>query len=260
MQGPKLKLERAERHLKELEDAIAAFLASQPYSVVVDIDPKTGEEVHRLRVHKCLPNDLSVIIGDVAHNLRSALDQMICELVRDNRRQTRLKTGFPISTTPKRFEEAVVGKLEGATAQTQRFVRRLKPYQSGNRALWLLHEIDAMDKHVEIIPVAAGSPHIIVNTRLPFTFGEDGSFSIGRMSTFAGIPENSRPINPLVDNVEFYRWHPNAMQNIEIVIYITLGQTKGFPGGEPIFDLLQELVQFVRRVVELAERRLMRKP
>jgi hypothetical protein len=82
--GPKLKVQRAMHHLSDLETALKAFFETGLYELVTDTDPKTGDEVFRVRIHKCIPGEVSIIAGDIVHNLRSALDQMICGLVRAN--------------------------------------------------------------------------------------------------------------------------------------------------------------------------------
>jgi hypothetical protein len=201
---------------------------------------------------------LSGVIGDVAHNLRAALDQLVCELIRNNRKQVRTRSGFPIATTEKRFEEAAIGKIEGVSPATAKFIRRLKPFNGGNRDLWVLHELDGMDKHVEIVPVAAGIPRILMNMRIPFGMTPEGRFQIGKWNYFTGVPADSKPVLLTKGEKEVYRFKPNPFQNPQIAIEITLGKTKILEGGEPIIALLEKLSKLVERIIGIAERRLKR--
>lgn len=73
-----LKLKRADRHLRELRDAIDEFLESSPYTISFDADPETMELTLWAAV-QARPNTVEwgTMIGDVVHNLRSALDQLL---------------------------------------------------------------------------------------------------------------------------------------------------------------------------------------
>jgi hypothetical protein len=75
------KLARADKHLDELRDMLAAHM-SRP-------DVVTGTAAHgpdRQCHFRCqgLPHEVHAVIGDVTHNLRSALDHTANLLVRAN--------------------------------------------------------------------------------------------------------------------------------------------------------------------------------
>jgi hypothetical protein len=123
--GPKLKIKRAKQHLAELNTAINAFHESGAYEIIHEVDSKSGESVYRIRVHKEIPCDISTIIGDIVHNLRSSLDQVVCDLVRANKKQVRRGTGFPISRTAKHFETNSTGKIQGVSPKARRLIERL---------------------------------------------------------------------------------------------------------------------------------------
>lgn len=259
LKGPKLKLARAKRHLKELETELEAFFDPKPYSAVEHFDPKTGEKVLSIKGNGAqIPCEMSAIIGDVAHNLRAALDQLVCELIRDNRKQPRTRSGFPTVTGKKRFEEAAIGKIEGVSPATAKFIRRLKPYKGGSHDLWILHELDAMDKHVEIIPVVACIPHVLLHTAMPFSITPEGRFQIGQIQWVGGPVIGAKPVFLTKGQVEVFRLKPNPLQEINITIHVTLGKTRVLDGGEPVFPLLQKLTQLVERIIAIAERKLLR--
>ena len=92
--GPKLKVERAKEHIAELEALVRSFNESKPHEFFVEKDDKTGEDVIRVRIHKAVPKRTSIIVGDAVHNLRSALDQLVCDLIVANGKQIRRGSGF----------------------------------------------------------------------------------------------------------------------------------------------------------------------
>ncbi|RWN24372.1 hypothetical protein [Mesorhizobium sp.] len=267
--GPKLKIERAKRHVSDFETAMKAFFESGPYELVADIDPKTGEEVFRVRVHQCVPDEFSIITGDIVHNLRSALDQMICGLVRANRKQVSGGNGFPIMGSAKRLEEAAVGKLKNISVKADRFIRRLKPYKGGNNALWMLAELDNMDKHNAIVPVAAGRMQMQMQVGMPGMFlspngelciggGPSGSVPFGFQLGWT-IPDDAKIIELVHDDCEIYRCHPDLAhfpRNMQASIDITFGKTD-VTANEPIIETLKSLIKLIERIVDIVERRIL---
>jgi hypothetical protein len=86
-EASKLKLERSAEHLQELERAAATYLSEKPCAIVVEQFP--GMEAMKTqswnaRIRKPVPIKLAALVGDVIHNLRSALDLLVCDLVKIN--------------------------------------------------------------------------------------------------------------------------------------------------------------------------------
>jgi len=263
LSGPKLKVKRAKKHIAELEALIHAFYKTNPYELYREQDAKTGEYVHRMRVHSTIPAELSAVTGDAVHNLRAALDQLVCQLVLANRRQIQRGTGFPISQSAKHFASNSVGKIKGVSARADRLIRRLKPYKSGNTPLWILHELDVLDKHQGIIPVAAANVSVKMNWSFTPISTHDGSLYIGNappgarhVQTGPGIPIGSNVVYPVEDNSEVYRSAPHPLnEEIQCTISIAFGQTQ-ITKGEPILETLQQLVIFLERVIAICETRI----
>jgi hypothetical protein len=268
--GPKLKVESAKRYLSYFQEVLSAFFKTKPYELVAEQDPRTSESVYRVRVYGCVPDELSVIAGDVVHNLRSALDQMVCALVRANRRQVSGGNSFPIMGSRKKFEEACVGKLKNTSAKANRFIRRLKPYKGGNDAFWMLAELDNMDKHNEIVPVAAGQVQFSRRMGLMPGFfrtpdgalaiggGPPGSVALGYEIGFV-TPDNAKVVQLLHDNCEVFREaavFSDFPSEAQVSIAITFGKTD-VTQGEPIFEVLEGLIKLVQRVIDIVERRVL---
>jgi hypothetical protein len=85
-EASRLKLNRAAKHLNELEIAVPAYLEQKPVGIIVE--PFPGMEMSYdsrawiARIRKPVPFELAPIIGDVVHNLRTSLDLLACDLVR----------------------------------------------------------------------------------------------------------------------------------------------------------------------------------
>lgn len=96
--GSKLKVARAKQHLHELDVLVQRYFAAQPFSHYESRDPQTGEDVIHLVVASNPPRIASAIAGDALQNLRSALDLMVCDLIRANNNFPSANSGFRSST------------------------------------------------------------------------------------------------------------------------------------------------------------------
>ena len=67
-----LKVRRAKHHLVELNDVLNSYRNGNSFEV--QLEQKPGEWIWKLITNTPPPADLSLIVGDIVHNLRSALD------------------------------------------------------------------------------------------------------------------------------------------------------------------------------------------
>lgn len=82
-----LKLDRAERHIAEVEDEVRAYVESDPISL-------RTVDTHTVALDFAdVPAHLPIVVADVVHNLRSALDHLAAALVPKKHRRD---TMFPI--------------------------------------------------------------------------------------------------------------------------------------------------------------------
>lgn len=133
----------------------------------MDFNPEMTE--YRLWLRH-IPTDLigryGVLIGDIAHNLRSALDHLAWELVRiGSDRQPRMPrmVQFPCCDTPGEFRAELGKRLPGVGAEYIAAIEDLQPYKRGKLPQFIqrgaplkrLVEISNKDKHQVLIPVLA---------------------------------------------------------------------------------------------------------
>lgn len=70
------KCARAEHHLGDLDGLVTAFRDAEPYTVTPEPTSTPDLIAYRLRIHHTPSAEISTTIGDILHNLRSALDAL----------------------------------------------------------------------------------------------------------------------------------------------------------------------------------------
>src|SRR5258708_7566139 len=94
------KIERAKEHVRNLVPEISAFWTPARYTIALEDDPHTGDEVFRIHGNDFdLPARWSCIVGEAIHNLRSALDHLAWQLVLANNNIPNRSAEFPIFET-----------------------------------------------------------------------------------------------------------------------------------------------------------------
>jgi hypothetical protein len=174
LDGPRAKIERADRQTKTLHVYTKGFFRRHPYGVVkAEFDKKAGRYSLRVSsVPPAFPDRWGVLIGEIAHNLRSALDGLAWQLALLKTDRPYERTAFPIykvGHTKRRGRGSNLvpsfwGKGDGLRLMQdipKRFWTRIEsfqPYKRGNRGrhspLFLLEELNNTDKHRLITLVA----------------------------------------------------------------------------------------------------------
>jgi hypothetical protein len=161
--SPRLKVERAYRHIHELNHVLDEFLQTDFYTAGMEENPDTGRYTFRVSMASQLPAEIPLSMGDAVHNMRSALDHLAAGIVRraglsgkhtyfpfDEERQgliTRLNKG-PIKQACPGIKDIIVDKV--------------KSYRGGNTPLWELNKLDNIDKHNLLIP-AIYNTHVSID-------------------------------------------------------------------------------------------------
>jgi hypothetical protein len=158
----RLKVEWANKHVRNLNSTIAEFLSSDFYSVTVEKrfwNEGTLWENYRvltIDASRFPLNDCALIIGDALHNFRSSLDFLQHRVVQLCGGSTTKWTSFPIRET----REKLIGTLRDALEEGRIslvvhdfILDTIKPYQTGNGPLWSLHPLNIADKHELLTPL-----------------------------------------------------------------------------------------------------------
>ena len=164
LDGARAKVRRAGKHLRELDAEVERFVKDHPYRFVPEPDEKTGLWVVRIyadAVDEQPPLRLGVIVGDIAHDLRSALDHVVCELALLNN-STCEETQFPLCFSPKAFGFEEKKRLAGLLPRHRAMIRRLQPYhrRQGGELLAVLRSLSNADKHRVVNPATQAMRYV----------------------------------------------------------------------------------------------------
>jgi len=196
----RLKIDRANKHIRDAEAVVMSLVES--YTVSVYQDPDTGNQ-HLIHAAPELTDacvQLSLIAGDAAHNLRSALDYAWIAVLKKHVPSADLtKVKFPVRDTREELEAALNGVEINATSNPaiyEVFMSSIQPYEDGkNGVIHVLHQIDIHDKHLLRLSITtrAGISGIVIEKA-------DGEIVHG----FGGTVESSGPyVIPFVREIRF---------------------------------------------------------
>lgn len=252
LDGIRIKVERAKEHVRNLEVLVQRFLQSNPYQVIHEDEPDTGDWVFRVKVLQQPPLEWSGIVGDAIHNLRAALDLLVCELVRGAGKPVTDQIGFPIAKGVKEFESGYLRKVKGAPKEAIRLIRRCKPYKGGNEPLWWLHRLDIADKHRILITVGSAYQSFILDFARAFD-----DFPDFAMPKDVSVPISIKPADrqwPLKDGaIVFKVTNPGEgselYKNTQFAFEVAFGEGEVVQ-GESLIPTLHQLVDLVEGIIE----------
>lgn len=172
----RVKQRSADEHLARFQDDCEDYVRSAHVGLVHEADTERGTVRVRLHADAEPPMTLGATIGDVLHNLRSALDSVAwaaCQRtgVPANRERD---VYFPIGTDASAWEQLVDRQLPALSSRHREVFRRLQPWfwEEEARALGVevrssgdghplvrLHELAKVDRHRVPHPVLARAGH-----------------------------------------------------------------------------------------------------
>ena len=163
LEGPRTKLAWAESHLQLFQDEWQKVVDSHAYTFIHEVHADGLNHRYRAVGVPELDPKWTLLLGDCIHNLRSALDQLVYELVRANGGKPTLRTHFPAHAEP-----GGVRIPGGIAAEALRLVEAVQPYTNtddGNR-IRLIHRLDLIhqQRQLPLAPCASGR-RITVNFR-----------------------------------------------------------------------------------------------
>jgi hypothetical protein len=151
----RLKITRSDKHIADAQ----AIVSSLPDSYTVSIE-NYGSGRQAIKYE--LPNadriaiDLSLVVGDALHNLKTALDYAWIGAIAKHAPSAIDKfSKFPVRDTPQELEDALKGrKIDVSSLDLyKRIMSDIKPYAGGDDAVYRLHRLDISDKHHLLIPL-----------------------------------------------------------------------------------------------------------
>lgn len=221
LDGPRLKVARAREHLDALDREVRAFSDSKPYELISEVDPETGDYVYRLHLNwpgARPPDHLSLIAGDIVHNLRTSLDYVVWQLA-ELGRGANFTIQFPLIENPdqQKYREMETNLLDPILARHRALIKGLQPYHvhlaieagaaipSPNQALLLVGRLDNWDKHRLLLPT-----HSLVAFKPP-TFRNLRTAQVHSRAQWFGMKEGTE----LFRITDIEAQDPNAKVEVE---------------------------------------------
>jgi hypothetical protein len=167
------KIEHAKRHTRALGEIVADYRATDP----IRLEPEPiGDEIgYRLRISHPVPIEVSLVIGDVLHNVRSALDALVFGLARDQAQRPltdkeERACEFPVCDSPAAYQRFWSGRRQViAKDRLTQALHRAQPFfdmvegerlgieysetyeqWSRGKTLWWLAHLNNVDKHRQL--------------------------------------------------------------------------------------------------------------
>ncbi|MEH2482209.1 hypothetical protein V1282_005566 [Nitrobacteraceae bacterium AZCC 2146] len=133
--GPKLVLnEGAKKHIDEFNTSEAEFFNAKPYTSVAEIDGKTGDLVHKVKLTTMPSDRLRYITYSAFNDLKNALDQAVCAacLVLDGPKVIK-NAYFPFAENPNDLAGMLKSdRYSDIPASLHPFLNGLEPYPTSD--------------------------------------------------------------------------------------------------------------------------------
>lgn len=205
------RLKRADENIRNLNAEITEFLASVP---VVRFTSQQGEDpvfsqndreafdaLKKFIASGTVEPRFRVLAGEIVHHLRSAFDHLAWQLSSPEARlRYPTRIGFPISKElslcgiSKTKMSGYCRKIEGIDSPTALArIDSLQPYKridSLRHPLWLIHDMDRIDKHRELVLTTYIMRADISGVATVNAIGEHRPYELRpRRVTFVGSPQ-----------------------------------------------------------------------
>jgi hypothetical protein len=259
LSGPRLKIERAKRHIKELQTDVRALLDRKPHKIVTDKNVEKGMYEVKVQMTECIPAEFAVIIGDVIHNLRASLDLLACALATQNGATDVTGTNFPFGKDLERFKTEAKRKIKKLSLTASRFIHRLKPYKGGNDTLWQIHAFDIVDKHRLLIPVGTIYLAQEQGISLPFEVLRKATREnpISAKMTVSPIRQFTLDKDIPIAKIPIKDVDAGARYQLNFTIGIAFGEGQ-IVEGDNVVETLQKYIDLVEHIIGIADRRFFR--
>ena len=164
----RIKLERAELHLKQLQRQIRSG-KHQARGIGYKIDYE-NQQLVLFTLPDIVGLRWSVIAGEIVHQSRSALDHVVWDLIVANGNVPKEReAGFPVIRKEAKYKERVDDMIGGMNEQARTIIAGLQPFgpDYASDPLYILNEMWNRDKHRLLNFNTFGIEALQVNFDLP---------------------------------------------------------------------------------------------
>jgi hypothetical protein len=150
--APRLKIERAQHHINDLNRCIERLIANGTIYVSATEYMKRNQIAISAKTKKHIPDSVSLLVGDAVHNLRTALDILIFGMIGDRAKKPE-NIQFPFAKRAETLVSTMTNReTELAGKKVVAKITEIKPYPGGDELLAGLHILDIQDKHRLLVP------------------------------------------------------------------------------------------------------------
>ncbi|HUB39989.1 MAG TPA: hypothetical protein VMA72_14150 [Streptosporangiaceae bacterium] len=143
------KHRQARKHLEAFDKAVRDFIGDDPCRTEGRLSDDHMEYVFTAHDVKTVPEEISLLAGDVVHNCRACLDHLAWEIsmAPDG------KTSFPILRSPSKDGPEITGGISAAHQQALDAVQpyKISPGSPDDALLEILRKLDNDDKHKVVL-------------------------------------------------------------------------------------------------------------
>jgi hypothetical protein len=135
-----------------LQQGFVEWQRRNPYSVVQERDPDTGENI-AVTYDQPFPLTFNAEVGAIINSLRSSLDLLAAALATRNGVKPSNRTHFPIFDSLHTMIDPLEG-IEGKkwlSKSERTAIKALNPHKGGDDTLWPLHRLDILRKHERLL-------------------------------------------------------------------------------------------------------------
>lgn len=242
----RLKIERAKKHVNDLNDIIIDFLADKPFELWSRYKKKPSQRFLFVKQHKDIPTEVSLIIGDAIHNLKSALDILAFRMVGD-KAPTPQRVLFPFASSEKGLQGSIGNRQLGlAGEKVVDTIKGLQPYAGGNKLLYGIQILDTKDKH-----------HFVITTgQVAHITGDQLRILTGTQVVGPGVLEFDVPTGKpiIVQDIRGTRAQRRNFKPFEEKVdfqppfHISFGPGQGFD-GRPVVPTLMLMTETVEEAI-----------
>ena len=168
--GIHAKLGRVERQINEITSEADRLCADVHRSIVREVREDLDKQLWVYRGETPdVPVEWSVTLGEILHNLRSALDHLVWQLVLANGQTPGRHSAFPIATDSRSWKKTKDTLLKGIRPRHVAMIEYLQPYTVGMdlpfdvRMLEAIRDLSNIEKHRHLVVAVIASDGIEEN-------------------------------------------------------------------------------------------------
>jgi hypothetical protein len=237
----KEKLKRADTHIQTADAVAKAHCESDFYGLKIEPYRKGG---HCLRVTEVVPfpTDFSILVGEVAYQLRSSLDHIAFAFCAPKNRKEEKSVQFPFASRAREWKGTHANLLPGATKRAKALFERFQPYhrrkEPAVKYLWYINAVTNWEKHRAPATAAAG----VRFSRGKVTFPDSCE-----VKSFKHFPARVIKSRAIVAKFQIAEGSPDA----DVDVHTETGFTPVFDKGMPNVALLGVLqtLEIARRFI-----------